>query len=369
MFTSIILISISIIICIIGIINMLNHRESYGSQLYMFLNLLLYFFLGIVFFIFFHLSSETYFDKETALTFWNLSILFWIISVLLINNIHSHVIEYKGHSFAPTLIYTSFGCVILGVIFSSESFEIVQTGNNYRFIFQSDTLLIFFIIFNIVIVIQMLFEEIDNYSQLRDKKLARFLFSLAFNTSIIIILYSIYIITHIYLFKFLYSIIYLNGMCIALYINIKKPNVSIDLTNRIHELIIFHKSGILLYSYNFETGKDIEDSVLKGSILIGINHILMNFADKKNQLNTIKMKNRDLILEFDNTHGYAVLLITQKKTKFIEKAVNLFMEKFSEFYQDSLIKLNIFRQLIDISVFNNTKEILNKYFNPYIKKS
>ncbi|MCK4480057.1 MAG: hypothetical protein KAV01_05985, partial [Candidatus Lokiarchaeota archaeon] len=139
----------------------------------------------------------------------------------------------------------------------------------------------------------------------------------------------------------------------------------IELTNKIHDFIIFHRSGILLYSYNFETGQETDESLLKGSILIGINHILSNFIDKKDQLNLIKMKNRDIILEYDNTHGYALLLTANHKNKFIDKAVNSFMTKFTSLNGEKLKNLN---GLIDVSEFRNAKEIIIENFEPFIKK-
>jgi hypothetical protein len=140
----------------------------------------------------------------------------------------------------------------------------------------------------------------------------------------------------------------------------------IELTNKIYDFIIFHRSGILLYSYNFETGKETDESLLKGSILIGINHILSNFINKKDQLGLIKMQNRDIILEYDNKHGYALLLTTNHKNSFINKAVSKFMKKFTSINKE---KLNNLTGLIDSSEFRNAKEIILEFFEPFIKIS
>ena len=137
----------------------------------------------------------------------------------------------------------------------------------------------------------------------------------------------------------------------------------IELTNRIYDFIIFHKSGILLYSYSFETGKETDESLLKGSILIGINHILANFIDKKDQLNLIKLKERDIVFEYDNLHGYAILLTTNHKNKYIEKAVNNFMQEFTNLNKE---KLKSMTGLIDVSEFRNAKSLISEYFAPYL---
>ena len=90
------------------------------------------------------------------------------------------------------------------------------------------------------------------------------------------------------------------------------------ITNKIFDFIIFHKSGILLYSFNFEKDQETDESLLKGSILIGINHILSSFIDKKDKLNVIKMKEKDLLLEYDNKFGYALLLVAKHKNMVID---------------------------------------------------
>ena len=120
---------------------------------------------------------------------------------------------------------------------------------------------------------------------------------------------------------------------------------------------------------HFETGKETDESLLKGSILIGINHILTNFTYKKDQLNLIKMKDRDIVFEYDTYYGYALLLITNQKNAIIENAVKHFMQSFNDLNKDQLKKIENYGQLIDISVFKNAKDLINENFYPYLKKS
>ena len=145
----------------------------------------------------------------------------------------------------------------------------------------------------------------------------------------------------------------------------KKPEFYVDFLNKIYNFIIFHRSGILLYNYNLEKGKQADESLLKGSILIGINHILSNFINKKDQLNLISLrKQHDIVLEYDNELNYAILLIVRRKDSFIDTAVQLFMNKFSKLYGDKLINLN---GLIDTSTFRNTGELINECFSPFFR--
>jgi len=180
---------------------------------------------------------------------------------------------------------------------------------------------------------------------------------------LIIILYSLNIALQNIVIRFFFIAFYIVGAIFASYYLIKKPFVFIELTNKIYDFIIFHRSGVLLYSYNFETGEETDESLLKGSILIGINHILSNFIDKKDQLGLIKMQNRDIIFEYDNNHGYALLLTTNHKNAYIDKAVSKFMKKFTGLNKEKLKNL---KGLIDASEFRNAKDIILEFFEPFI---
>ena len=100
--------------------------------------------------------------------------------------------------------------------------------------------------------------------------------------------------------------------------------------------------------------------------MIGINHILSNFIDKQDQLNVIKMRGRDIIFEYDITHGYAILLTTNKKNTFIEKKVSNFMKSFTELNGEKLKKM---KGLINISEFKNAKKLIRDHFFPYFSKN
>jgi len=209
----------------------------------------------------------------------------------------------------------------------------------------------------------MWYNMIINFPKFRDKQIGKNLGFLTLNFTLIIIFYSLHLIFQIILFEYLYLLIYLIGAFIASYNIYKKPALFIELTNRIYDFIIFHKSGILLYSYNFETGKETDESLLKGSILIGINHILSSLVDKKDQLNLIKMKDRDILFEYDTSNGYAILLTTNHKNTFIEKAVSSFMQKFSKLNYEKFENMN---GLIDVSEFGNARKFILEFFAPYI---
>ncbi len=369
MIVNLLLIIISITISIIGIVYIITHRENFGTLKNTLLNVLLYLLLGIFFFTAINLSTEIYFNKEIALICWNFSIIIWLFSTCMLSYIHSSVIDYKKMITLRAFLYSILGGITISLLLFSNSVKVVQAENNYSFIFQNVFLLILIVLFNLIVIAQMWYIQIKTLPKFRDKKLGLMLGALAFHFSLIIFLYSIFIITQIILLKNLYLIFYLIGASIALYSNIKRPNLYIELTNRIYDFIIFHKSGILLYTYNFETNKEYDESLIKGSILLGINHILSNFFDKKKQVSCIQMQDRDIIFEYDNKLYYAILLITDKKNKFIERSLQRFMDKFRELNKENLMAINNLKKLVDVSKFKNTKELINEYFNPYIIKN
>ncbi|MBY9003724.1 MAG: hypothetical protein KGD73_07105 [Candidatus Lokiarchaeota archaeon] len=144
---------------------------------------------------------------------------------------------------------------------------------------------------------------------------------------------------------------------------VKKPSLFKVFTNKLYDFIVFHKSGILLYSYNFETRQEVEESTLKGSILIGISHILSNFSNLENQVTVIKMRERGILFNFNNELGYATLLIAKHKNSILENAVNEFNLNFAKRNLETLTNI---KGLIDASKFRTTFELVQEYFKAFL---
>jgi len=321
----------------------------------------------MIFFPLYTLSTETLIEESTALLIWKSSIIIWIISISLLSIQQTQIIKIKKISSFPSMLYALVGGIIMSLTILSNSIEIFQgSGNGYYYRFNNLLLLLIIIFFNIVVVSLLFFSLFDNMANVRDKESGRNLGLLTIQFSSVILLYTLHLITQNIVFKIIYFIIYFIGAIFASYTIYRRPSLFLELTNKIYDFIIFHKSGILLYSFNFETGKETDDSLLKGSILIGINHILSNFIDRKDQLNLIKMKDRDLIFEYDNSYDYAIILTTNHKHAFIEKALSNFMHQFSALNGE---KLKTMKGLIDVSEFGNARGMLAENFNPYIQKT
>ena len=108
----------------------------------------------------------------------------------------------------------------------------------------------------------------------------------------------------------------------------------------------------------------MDESLLKGTILIGINHILANFSSLENKLNVIKMKDRDILLEYNIDLGYAVLLLTEQKNEHVRRSLKRFISALNAAESD---KLNKLEGLIDLSQFKGIKKVFKRVFQPYLK--
>jgi len=139
------------------------------------------------------------------------------------------------------------------------------------------------------------------------------------------------------------------------------------LPNKIFSINIYHKSGILLYSYNFgEEYYQKTDSTIWGNVLIGINHILGEFINVKNKIDVIKTKNSDVVVKYEIEAGYALVVITNKKNKIIENLMDPFSEEFKKKYKKELNDIQDLNRIIDVSDFIDTEEIIKHHFQLYL---
>jgi hypothetical protein len=149
------------------------------------------------------------------------------------------------------------------------------------------------------------------------------------------------------------------------YILLRKPEILSELTNKIYYINIYHKSGILLYSYKFDVSNDDIDSTIWGNILIGINHILSEFVDSKDQIEVLQTENSDIIVNYD-TLGFAIVLITNRKNIILKKLMDNFANEFKSKYRKELTEIQDLNKLINVSEFKETKDIIEKSFQMYL---
>jgi len=365
MIVDLILISISVIISIYAIIYISEHRENYGTKRTYILMILIYLIVGICYFTTFSLSSMTYFKRDTALILWKISMIIRIPAMLLLFSLRISIIDSHKEKFTYVSIICFLGGFIVSLLFLPNSFEIMNVEGIYIIDVRNIYFLIFNLLYDVFLIVLMILILLKTYITIGNKKFFRTMVFGTIVTAFIILNNTIYLITQNLLYRYLHLVVYLVSSFVLLILIVKKPEGFIDFSNKIYNFIIFHRSGILLYNYYIKSGNKADDSLLKGSILIGINHILLNFINKKDQLNLISLRNHhDILLEYDNELNYAILLIAKRKDIFIDKAVQLFMNKFSKLNEDKLLNLN---GLIDTSTFNNTGEIISEYFRPFLR--
>ena len=107
----------------------------------------------------------------------------------------------------------------------------------------------------------------------------------------------------------------------------------------------------------------MEESILKGSILIGINHILSNFSNIEDQINTINLRDHGILFRFNNKLGYATLLIAKHRSVLLENTLDEFNQKFSEKHREILENIS---GLIDVTKFSQTIDLIRDEFKPYL---
>jgi hypothetical protein len=199
----------------------------------------------------------------------------------------------------------------------------------------------------------------------RNKDLTKGLIKYTLFFPITILMYILYIFLKLPIFRELHILslwIIVFGYCVIL---LRKPEMFIELTNKIYFINIYHKSGILLYSYKFSKSPDELDSAVWGNILIGINHILSEFVDKRNQIDVLQTKNTDIIVNYDEL-GFAIVLITNKKNAILQNLMKDFAENFKDKYYNELLEIQDLNKLINVSEFNETKKLIEDGFQLYL---
>lgn len=363
-----------IILCLVifTTIHILTHQNEYGSQLLAFLNILAIIFSGILYSTFF-IISLILIPSEVI---WKVSIVCGSVNLGFAVLIYSFVREYKKIPRFPLICYASLFGLQLGSLFSPDSIILInETSNSHQFlimdvskinyIFNITTGLIT-AIFQIAFVSYLLYISIVINYKARNQKITKNLIISTSITCIPTFLYVFYIFSSVTIFRELHIFLVWLNLIVVCFMLITKPSMFVALTNKIYYLNIYHKSGILLYSYKFEKEEEISDSAIWGNILIGINHILSEFIDKKDQIDVMQTKITDIVVNYNNEHGFAVLVITNKKNEILEKFIGQFMNDFINRYKTELNLIQDLNKIINVSEFEDTKEIIEDNFQIYL---
>lgn len=354
------------------LIYILKHPGDFGIKLTVILNFLTILNALFIYSTLFMLSVIFFFSENVNLLLWKLTLISGFIGLILLSLIYTFLKEFKKIPYFPFLYFTILFGLLIGSFFSPNSINLDINSTsvlildpshlNYRFnlitgliisIYQFSFVLYFFYLYYMI------------YKSARKKEHIK---GLILNTLIFVIpmlMFVLYIALQIPVFRELHILSLWFNISTTCYVLIKKPEMLLVLTNKIYFINIYHKSGILLYSYNFRASNNEIDSTIWGNILIGINHILSEFVDPKDQIEVLQTENSDIIVNYDDL-GFAVVLITNRKNAILKKLMDKFSNEFKIKYKHELTEIQDLNKLINVSEFTETKEIIEKSFQMYL---
>jgi len=359
------------------IFHIIKNRKAFGTDLIAYLNSATILSGNLLYSTFFIFSIIFHFSEEINLDFWKVSIIFAILSLIITTFIYSFFIEYRKIQIIPfSIIILLFG-LVFGLLLRKNSillnappldpipFIIPDVSLiNFQFELYTGTVII------ITEISLLLYLSYISLTILRKTKSLENSLPLFLNTIIFafpIIMYIFYILMQKPLLKELNITLLWIASCTMNIMLIKKPEIFFILPNKIYSINIYHKSGILLYTYNFgELGNQRTDSTIWGNILIGLNHILSEFINVNDKIDVINTRNTDVIVKYEIEAGYALIVITNRKNKIIESLIEPFSQEFKSIYKKELNDIQDLNRIIDVSDFINTEEIIKHHFELYL---
>lgn len=355
----------SVSLCIFTVMYLIRNYEKYGTLFMALLIIIILVSFGVVYSTLFTISIIFYISDSINILLWKSSIIVYLIFLLEFSLFYSFIREDKKIPPLPYFWFTILLGLLIGTILLHSSIIILIGNTNgveysFNFIFS-----LIFIIFQISIIIYFSYINVIIYKRARNKKISIFLNMSAIFLYFPIIMSMLYISFELPIFRILHIILAWGGFTFGCYIVIRAPSTFIVITNKIYFINIYHKSGVLLFSYNFANVKNEKESTIWGNILIGLNHILSEFTEKSSQIDVLQTKTSDIVVHYDNL-GFAVVIATNRKNAILETIMNNFANEFKLKYNDELNLLQDLNKLINISEFKETNEIIEKYFIMYL---
>lgn len=362
--------------------HVIRNRKKYGTP---FMGLLIAstaFCVGFMHATFYTLSVVFFFSEQINIFLWKFSILAWFVSLIVSSLLFSSFREYKKIKSFPFLFYTLLFGLLIGALLIPDSIMLNLSISlpssiifidpfliNYFFNFITGTIIIFF---QILVISHFLYIAIMLNIQSKKKEETLPILLNSIILSIPILLNILYILFHQTPFRTFFIrdlsiiILWVSYFGVSIMI-IKKPELFFVLPNRIYSINIYHKSGILLYSYDFEGQTESSTkSTIWGNILIGLNHILSEFLDKKDKINVIQTKEADIAVKYEEDSGYAIVVITNRKNVIVEDFMNKFSYEFKQKYKNELSEILDINKIINVSEFSGLKDLIEKNFHLYL---
>lgn len=362
---------------IMTILKIIKKHKLFGTKIIVILSLATVFNTGLIFSSCFLFSVVIYTSNAINLLLWKLTLISESSSLILTSVIYSFFKEYKKIQILPALMIIVLFGLQLGALLSPESiiinvyappsfpFSIIDLSTiDYNFNFLTAIIII---IMQISFIIYFLYISISVYlnSEKSVKSISVFLSTIILTIPLIFLILYI-ILKHSFLRDLFLILIWITNFGIDILL-ILKPGTFLILPNKLYSINIYHKSGILLYSYNLKKGIPyINNSKIWGNVIIGLNHILYEFVDKTDKIDVIQTKEVDIVVYYDNEYGFAVIVVTSKKNAIIENLIQKFSQEFKSFYKNELNEIQDLNRLINVSEFKDTKQIIEKNFQFYL---
>jgi len=358
------------------IVQIFRHRNKYGTGLIAFLNSFNVFISGILHSTFFMFSVVIFISYDINLLMWKISLIIGFTALLITSIIYSFFNEYKKIKLFPFIYFTLLFGLLIGALVAEDSitfslvgpsppiFSIIDPSTvNFKFDLITSIVGILFELF-ITIYFLYIAAIIYNKTEKKEENSTLLLNTIIFSISMMMLL--LYISLQETLYRELYIIIlWVSSFAVNIML-IRKPEMFFILPNKIYSVNIYHKSGIVLYSHSFDNRADYKiESARWGTILIGLNHILSEFIEKTDKIDVIQTKKADLVVRYENDHGYALMVITNQKNDIIEDLMSDFSNDFNSKFKSKLLDIQDLNKLINISEFIDVKELVEKHFELY----
>ncbi len=368
---------ISLLISINVIIKLINFNKKYVIKLISLLNIISVLNIGVIFPTFIIFSTVIIFPMgEINIFLLKILIFIGFLIMGLSFIIFFNEINYNNIDFLPLLIYSIIFGILFGTLMFTDSISYESSIKSTIIIFPNQNeiidfslssyiklqMLFFmcFIFLSYIYVLIKIYIIVKNQTICTNFLVNSFYFFIPNIIFISILFFGLTIMLYLYFLLLIFSFL-------GIYFYLKEsPKSFLVLINKIYYINIYHRSGVLLYSYNFGTNDDETEEKIWGNILIGINYILSEFIDKQDQIDVLQTKNSEIVVRYSDKLGFAVIVITNLKNKILGNSVKNFTIEFEKRYKDELTEILDLNKIINVSKFEDTKEIIEKNFSIYL---
>lgn len=357
---------VSVVFSIISLLYVYKNRNKYYITSFVILIIFMILLIGVCYSIIYVLSITFYFSTIINILLWKISNLFHFIILgigLFIMNISQKNKKKLQINFSLLIVFLS---LIIGAFIIPNSVLINQMNSiiDYNYAMYSQILILLNLAF--FLFLYLYYTIYDSYS--RRKKVLKELVILNLLVLSPLIALMVYIGVFIPIFKYIHILALWINYFITFILILKKPNIFFNISNKVYNINIYHKSGILLYSYFFNSSEKKTNSATWGQILIGINYILSEFIEKKNKIDLLKTINSEIAVKYIDTYGFAILVFADQKNMILDDIIDKFTNDFIEKYKKELTEISDLNKLINVSEFNGVDILVKEHFQIYLEE-